>query len=80
MLDFTNHERKANLTFIVRSVEAMWGVRITGTGRRCSLTFDARKACIRIAMREGFTRAEIARALGLDWTSVQNAALSASRQ
>jgi hypothetical protein len=44
--------------------------RLVGTGKKARHVAQARAAAVRLALAHGFTRADMARALGLDWTSV----------
>jgi DNA-binding MarR family transcriptional regulator len=73
MLRRNTDARKSDLVPLVRAVEDLYGVWITGTGRRSALTSKARQAFVALAILDGFTRAEIADVLGLDWSSVNHA-------
>jgi len=43
---------------------------LMGPYKRCGVICEARAAAVRLGLSHGYTRADMARALGLDWSSV----------
>lgn len=47
---------------------------LVGRGRRSYTVTEARASAVRIGMRGGASKADMARALGIDWSSVHSLA------
>lgn len=58
------------LAVIARQIEREYDVEIVGAGKRSTYTSEARRVFTYEAMDRGFTRAQIARFLGINWSSV----------
>lgn len=62
--------RNLALMEALRLEEQFAGQPLRGTGRRSGAVTKGRRRFAKRAMLDGYTRAEIARALEIDWTSV----------
>lgn len=62
--------RNLALMEALRLEEQFVGKPLRGTGRRSRAVSKGRRRFAKRAMLDGYTRAEIARALEIDWTSV----------